>query len=146
MSRTTLTTGTDGKVVAHINDIIPPDEYVDHVNDSVYSNFVAAQSLRFAVLAANILGNACLCLRMVVINLRVLAGVEDDANSKYSALAEQIVILFNETLGVHPEYEGYPGDLIKQADVVLLHYPLQMEMTTEYAIFLSCVSRFSTAF
>jgi hypothetical protein len=46
-------------------------------------------------------------------------------------LAEQLVILFDETLGIHPEYEGYPGDLIKQADVVLLHYPLQMDMSTE---------------
>ena len=26
------------------------------------------------------------------------------------------------------EYEGYPGDVVKQADVVLLHYPLGMDM------------------
>jgi trehalose/maltose hydrolase-like predicted phosphorylase len=42
--------------MAHINDVIPPDEYVDHVNDSVYTNFVAAQSLRFTFAAASVLG------------------------------------------------------------------------------------------
>lgn len=36
VSRVTITDN-----VAHINDIIPPDEYVDNVNDSVYTNYVA---------------------------------------------------------------------------------------------------------
>jgi trehalose/maltose hydrolase-like predicted phosphorylase len=63
--------------------------------------------------------------------LKHTVGIEDDANAAYSDLAGHLVIPFDETLGVHPEYEGYPGNLIKQADVVLLHYPLQMEMTTE---------------
>ncbi|CAM9360841.1 unnamed protein product, partial [Ectocarpus fasciculatus] len=96
---------------AHINDVIPPDEYVDHVNDSVYTNYVASQALRFAVLA----GTA----------LQDISAV--DAKT-YSDLADAIVILFNETLGIHPEYDGYSGDVVKQADVVLLHYPLGMDM------------------
>jgi trehalose/maltose hydrolase-like predicted phosphorylase len=56
VSRSTVVTNADGTIEAHINDVIPPDEYVDHVNDSVYTNFVAAQSLRFAVSAAGVLG------------------------------------------------------------------------------------------
>jgi len=33
-------------------------------------------------------------------------------------------MLFNETSLVHPEFAGYKGDTIKQADVILLGYPL----------------------
>lgn len=98
---------------AHVTDIIPPDEYVDHVDDSVYTNFVAAQSLRFAVAAAQQLQIQC------------------DQCDKYSKLASDLVILYNSTLGVHPEYSGYNGDVVKQADVILLHYPLGMSMAAD---------------
>lgn len=102
---------TDG--TAHIRNVIPPDEYVDHVDDSVYTNFVAAQALRFAVLASKVLGVVC------------------PTCAVYSRLAEDIVILFDEELGIHPEYAGYKGDVVKQADVVLLHYPLGLPMSPE---------------
>jgi hypothetical protein len=98
---------------AHILDIIPPDEYVDHVNDSVYSNFVAAQALRYYVSAVSLLNITC------------------EACNKYSQLANDLAILVDETQGIHPEYQGYPGNVVKQADVVLLHYPLGMQMTEE---------------
>lgn len=98
---------------AHINGVIPPDEYVDQVNDSVYTNFVASQALKFAVLASEVLGVEC-----------VQCAV-------YAQVAEDLVILFDETLGIHPEYEGYPGNTVKQGDVVLLHYPLGMDMTAD---------------
>ena len=32
-------------------------------------------------------------------------------------------ILFDAQTGIHPEYAGYPGDAVKQADVTLLSYP-----------------------
>lgn len=102
---------SDGE--AHINDIIPPDEFVDHVNDSVYTNFVAAQSLRYAVAAAEVLHLDC--ARCAV----------------YSTLADALIILYDATLGIHPEYQGYSGDTVKQADVVLLHYPLGMSMNSD---------------
>jgi trehalose/maltose hydrolase-like predicted phosphorylase len=99
---------------AHINDIIPPDEYVDHVNDSVYTNYLCSVALKNAVLAGALVG-----------------GLSTEKAEMYTKLSDAIVILFNETLGIHPEYEGYGGELIKQADVVLLAYPLGMEMTPE---------------
>ena len=46
----------------------------------------------------------------------------------YTAMANSLVILEDPVLGIHPEYEGYSGAVIKQADVVLLHYPLGMDM------------------
>ncbi len=99
---------------AHILDIIPPDEYVDHVDDSVYSNFVAAQALRYAVAAAGL-----------------LPDLECAACAVYTELAAALVIPIDTQLNIHPEYEGYSGDNIKQADVVLLHYPLGLEMDVE---------------
>jgi trehalose/maltose hydrolase-like predicted phosphorylase len=110
LSRSVYETDSNGVETAHIKDIIPPDEYVDHVDDSVYSNFVASQALRFAVQASTVLNATC------------------DSCSKYQKLADDLVILFDPVKGIHPEYKNYPGDTVKQADVVLLHYPLGMEM------------------
>ena len=41
----------------HIRDVMPPDEYADHVNDSVFTNMLAAMSLRFATQAAVLLNS-----------------------------------------------------------------------------------------
>ena len=102
---------TTGKRSAHLKNVIPPDEYVDHVDDSVYTNFVAAQALRFAVSAA------------------VILNVECPKCDSYHTLADDLVILYDEKIGFHPEYDGYRWTKIKQADVVLLNYPLGMNLT-----------------
>jgi trehalose/maltose hydrolase-like predicted phosphorylase len=86
-----------------INTVIPPDEYVEKVNDSVYTNVAARDALRFATQAAGLLGR--------------------HASPKWSRVADGLRILFDRTLGIHPEYAGYPGDAVKQADVTLLAYP-----------------------
>jgi hypothetical protein len=57
------------------------DEYADHVNDSTYTNWVAAQSLRATVEAAAVLDAKC--------NECML----------YKQLAEDLVILFDNDLG-----------------------------------------------
>ncbi len=66
----------------HIRDVIPPDEYQKNCTDSVYTNYGAALALTFAAEAAEVLG------------LQVSA--------EYRAIAEALVILFNETRGMHP--------------------------------------------
>ncbi len=38
-------------------------------------------------------------------------------------MADGLRVLFDSTLGIHPEYAGYPGDAVKQADATLLAYP-----------------------
>ncbi|RZB19349.1 glycoside hydrolase family 65 protein [Streptomyces sp. F001] len=94
--------GTDGSY--HINGVIPPDEYADEPNDdSVYTNVAARASLRFATEAAVVLG--------------------EPADPRWAEVADGLVVLFDERLGVHPEFAGYAGQLIKQADVVMLAYP-----------------------
>ena len=48
------------------------------------------------------------------------------ANPAWAETASKLVILFNGTY--HPEYEGYaPPTVIKQADVILLGFPLMVE-------------------
>lgn len=89
---------------------------MDHVNDSVYTNYVASLSLQYAVRASEILDESC------------------ESCVSYAKLASSLVILFNETLNIHPEYLNYSGDTIKQADVVLLHFPLGMDMDVSVQI------------
>lgn len=93
-----------------ISDIIPPDEYADHVADSVYTNYMASAALKFATDTAKILGYT--------------------PNPYYASVAEALRILFDSTAQLHPEYDGYAGQTIKQADIVLLGYPLMMDMDT----------------
>jgi len=100
---------TDG--LAHINRVIPPDEYATG-DDSVYTNYVAAVALRLAAAWATKLGRP--------------------SKPEWSSVAERIPLLFDEAKHYHPEYRNYtPGTQIKQADVVLLAYPLMLNMSDE---------------
>ncbi|RYG51818.1 hypothetical protein EON67_02580 [archaeon] len=87
------------------------DEYHDHVNDSIYTNVGAYYTLTYAVEAAKLLGEPA---------------------SHYAGwlnASQRIVLLYNASVpglegGMHPEYAGYYNATIKQADVILLGYPL----------------------
>ena len=86
-----------------IRTVIPPDEYVEQVDDSVYTNVAARDALRFATAAAGLLGRP--------------------ASPQWTQVAGGLRVLFDSAQGIHPEYAGYPGDAVKQADVTLLSYP-----------------------
>ena len=86
-----------------IRNVIPPDEYAEGVNDSVYTNLSAAKALRFATAAARTLHRT--------------------ADPRWVRAARGLRILFDQAKRIHPEYAGYPGDAVKQADVTLLSYP-----------------------
>ena len=86
-----------------VRGVIPPDEYVEQVDDSVYTNVSARDALRFAADAAQLLGRP--------------------ADPRWSAVAGRLRVLLDAAGGIHPEYAGYPGDAVKQADVTLLSYP-----------------------
>ena len=86
-----------------IRNVIPPDEYAEGVNDSVNTNLSAAKALRFATAAAHTLDRT--------------------ADPRWARVARGLRILFDKAQGIHPEYAGYPGDAVKQADVTLLSYP-----------------------
>lgn len=50
-------------------------------------------------------------------------------SSNWSTIASSIKLLYDAKINYNPQYEGYvPGTQIKQADVVLLAYPLQYDL------------------
>eukprot|EP01147_Barroeca_monosierra_P000346 gene346-3710_t len=92
-----------------INDIMGPDEYHGPVNNSVYCNVIAQLSLKLAY------------------DLAPLAGRTQ--NETFIHIAENLVILFDKENQYHPEFQGYDGAKVKQADVILLGYPLNFNMS-----------------
>lgn len=96
----------------HILGVMPPDEYYFNVNNSVYTNTVAKLSLEFAVELADLL--------------------QQPAPKEWKEVAENLKIPFDEEFNYHPEYDGYVrGHPVKQADTVMLGYPLGLPMTPE---------------
>ena len=51
--------------------------------------------------------------------------------SSWVDMIEKIKIPFDEVNQYHPEYDGYSGQEIKQADVILLGFPLMYNMTKQ---------------
>eukprot|EP01122_Echinamoeba_exundans_P016203 TRINITY_DN813_c0_g1_i5.p1 TRINITY_DN813_c0_g1~~TRINITY_DN813_c0_g1_i5.p1 ORF type:complete len:666 (+),score=37.76 TRINITY_DN813_c0_g1_i5:1105-3102(+) len=88
-----------------------PDEYAVNVNNSAYTNAAARLSLEFAVEICGLLNVSC-----------------QNAGA-WGEIASQMYIPFDSSRGIHPEYDGYTGGKIKQADVVLLGYPLGLDIT-----------------
>ncbi|NXQ32374.1 PGGHG glucosidase, partial [Alaudala cheleensis] len=96
----------------HIRGVMPPDEYHSHVDNSAYTNAVARRSLNFATDMARDL----------------LLPVPEEWEDR----ARKIKVPFDEERKYHPEYDGYsPGEPVKQADVVLLGFPLLHPMSAE---------------
>jgi trehalose/maltose hydrolase-like predicted phosphorylase len=109
-SRATL--GSDGRY--HLLGITGPDEENPNVNDEVYTNVAAKTTLRDAVAAARALGRS--------------------APSSWSQIAAGIVVLSGGSPVIHPEFAGYAGQLVKQADVTLLQYPWSHPMSSRVAL------------
>ncbi|XP_069660528.1 protein-glucosylgalactosylhydroxylysine glucosidase isoform X2 [Haliaeetus albicilla] len=96
----------------HIKGVMPPDEYHYRVDNSVYTNAVAQRSLNFA---ADIARDFLIPVPEEWVDCAKKIKVPFDAEKKY-----------------HPEYDGYsPGEPVKQADVVLLGFPLMYPMSSE---------------
>jgi trehalose/maltose hydrolase-like predicted phosphorylase len=97
-SRVTL--GDDGKY--HIAGVTGPDEYTSGVTDESATNAGAVVSLRDAVTAARTL------------------GLKPDP--RWTEVADKLDVV-TDADGTHPEYAGYAGQPVKQADTVLMTYP-----------------------
>ncbi|XP_069866044.1 protein-glucosylgalactosylhydroxylysine glucosidase-like [Dipodomys merriami] len=93
----------------HLKGVMPPDEYHSGVNNSVYTNVLVQNSLRFAAALAQDLG----------------LSVPD----QWLVVADKIKVPFDPERNFHPEFDGYePGEEVKQADVVLLGYPVPFRL------------------
>ncbi|XP_061306972.1 protein-glucosylgalactosylhydroxylysine glucosidase [Pezoporus flaviventris] len=96
----------------HIRDVMPPDEHHCHVDNSAYTNAVAQRSLTFAA--------------------RLARDLLIPVPEQWLRRASSIKVPFDAGKGYHPEYDGYrPGEPVKQADVVLLGFPLMHPMSPE---------------
>jgi trehalose/maltose hydrolase-like predicted phosphorylase len=121
----------------HIDDVIGPDEYHEHVDDNAYTNVMARWNLRAAAELADHAGPAG------------LPSLGDQA-AHWRDLADRIVDLRDPVTGVHEQFAGYHGleplgladiatgpvaadallgrertagsQLIKQPDVLMLHH------------------------
>jgi trehalose/maltose hydrolase-like predicted phosphorylase len=100
-----------------VKNIIPPDEAAGIVNDSVYTNAAAGQTLEFCMEAAALLNTS--------------------VPATWASLASHVYIPLNASAypggPVHNEYTGYNGHLINQADVALLQYPLGLQFPANIA-------------
>ncbi len=88
-----------------IKNVIGADEYTDVVDNNAFTNGAAIVVLRCAAQAARALGR--------------------EPNPQWESVADGIVLRQFEG-SVIQEYDGYDGRVIKQADVNLLAYPLNL--------------------
>lgn len=101
-----VTPNSDGSF--SIRDVAGPDEYSNGVDDGVYTNAVAAMSLRAAIDAAGIVGMP--------------------VTPQWARIADHLRMPFDPGDDIFLQYAGYVGRQIKQADAVMLEYPLQWPM------------------
>ncbi|WP_335940754.1 discoidin domain-containing protein [Streptomyces sp. PTD5-9] len=91
-----------------LKDVAGPDEYSNGVTDGVFTNAVAATALRNATRAARLLGHP--------------------APAEWTRIADGLRIPYDPARKLFLQYAGYRGSTIKQADAVLLIYPLEWPM------------------
>ncbi|MEV6548673.1 glycosyl hydrolase family 65 protein [Streptomyces sp. NPDC051597] len=91
-----------------IKDTAGPDEYSNGVDDAVFTNAGAVTALRHAARAAELLG--------------------EQAPAAWKTIADRVRIPYDARGKVFQQYDGYRGSTIKQADTVLLMYPLEWPM------------------
>ncbi len=85
-----------------INDVLPPDEYADHANDSFFTNIGASLTLNETLRWASLLNVS-----------------QQPRFADYASVASRLRLPFDEQVGVHMEFAQYKGQTIKQADVIL---------------------------
>lgn len=90
-----------------IYNVMPPDEDAEVVNNSAYTNMIAKMNLEFAY------------------------EVLPNASDSWKTIAEHMYVPFDATNNYHPEYDGYRGNEVKQADVILLGFPLMVNMSLD---------------
>ncbi|OKI04567.1 haloacid dehalogenase [Streptomyces sp. CB02923] len=102
-----VTRNSDGSY--SVKNVAGPDEYSNGVDDGVFTNAGAVTALRNAGRAAALLGRP--------------------APAAWKDIADRIRIPYDAKKGIFKQYDGYENTTIKQADTVLLMYPLEWPMS-----------------
>jgi protein-glucosylgalactosylhydroxylysine glucosidase len=106
-------------------DVMGPDEDHFDIDNNVYTNVNAAINLFFGDFAG------CAC--------KDVLGVSNADYENFAKIARSLRLLYDSQKDYHPQYEGYIDgeEIIKQADAVLLGFPLQFPMQPyEFCIYL----------
>eukprot|EP00092_Neocalanus_flemingeri_P055001 GFUD01064882.1.p1 GENE.GFUD01064882.1~~GFUD01064882.1.p1 ORF type:complete len:726 (-),score=100.02 GFUD01064882.1:44-2221(-) len=94
-----------------IKNVMGPDEDHENVDNNAFTNTVASLAIKLA----HYLGEKSICERIP---------------DEWIQVAESIVIPYDSEKDYHPEFSGYsPGTIVKQADAVLLGFPLMLNMS-----------------
>jgi trehalose/maltose hydrolase-like predicted phosphorylase len=103
-----------GADVYEVRGVVPPDEYAGVVDNSVYTNQIAREALHLAAMAS-----------------RLFERFTDEVG-EWEDIARHLLLPYSEQQGYHPEFAGqarvYVGAKVKQADAILLGYPLNHVM------------------
>ncbi|MGB0123621.1 MAG: discoidin domain-containing protein [Silvibacterium sp.] len=99
-----------------ITQVQTPDEYATDTDNDAYTNAAASLELKAATNAAGILGK--------------------QAPPAWLTIASGLIktMPLDTSLNIYPEHAGYTGQKIKQADVVMLTYPLDFSMPQSVGI------------
>lgn len=96
-----------------IDNVMGPDEDHSNITNSVFTNVVAGYSLYLAQYVA------CVC--------RSYYMAKDPDH--WADIAWSLALPYDDREDYHPQFQGYQrGEMIKQADAVLLGFPLQYKM------------------
>lgn len=87
-----------------ILNVVGADEYAQHVDDNAFTNASVIEALKNTIKAAMILN--------------------EPVNPNWKEVSDKLVI--HSKNGITQNYKGYEGQMIKQADVNLLAYPLHV--------------------
>jgi len=87
-----------------ILNVVGADEYAQHVDDNAFTNASVIEALKNTIKAAKILN--------------------EPIDPKWVSISEKLMI--HKENGITQNYKGYKGQIIKQADVNLLAYPLHI--------------------
>lgn len=87
-----------------------PDEDHWDVDNNVYTNVIAAMNLYLGDFAD------CLC-----------KSFKDSID--FAKIARSLKLIYDQEKDYHPQFEGYNISRTKQADVILVNYPLQLPMS-----------------
>ena len=108
--------GTGGRY--SFPEVMGPDEFHSQVNNSAYTNAVCKLVLAFGVEAAAVLN------KTVPPSWGMIAA---DSGLQIP-LSATVPNMPRATGGYHPEYDGFNGGVVKQADTIMLSFPLGVEM------------------
>eukprot|EP01083_Nonionella_stella_P026084 71818_1 len=113
-----------------INQIVEPDEFAGIVNSGIYTNAAAAEMLKFCTYLVD---NYSPQIGNTVHYNKLKAKWTSIVNNTRISITNKLTK--NSSFYVHELYEGYNGETINQADVVMLIYPLGYYEASQYEYF-----------